>query len=109
MSKKKVISTKFAYYDDALDERLKDPEYAIDYLNVHLEDDIKGELFLLALRQVARAYGFSDIAQAAELGRESLYKSLSKKGNPKLTTLVSVLKAMGLKLEITKMKKKRIS
>jgi probable addiction module antidote protein len=46
------------------------------------------------------ANGVGDIAEAASLGRESLYQALSKDGNPKLSTLRSVLKAMGLKLTV---------
>ena len=41
------------------------------------------------------------IADKTGLAREALYKSLSADGNPRLTTLVSVLKAMGLRLSIT--------
>lgn len=89
-------------YDEGLIESLKDPKEAAAYLNVHLEDDAKGseELFLLALRDVAKAHGFGDVAKGADLGRESLYKALSADGNPKISTLMSLLKAMGLKLAV---------
>lgn len=89
-------------YEVELLESLKDPVEAVAYLNAHLEDesDDADELFLLALRDVAKAHGFSDIAKNANLGRESLYKSLSENGNPKLGTLRALLKAMGLKLSI---------
>src|SRR5476649_1462336 len=89
-------------YDVSLRESLKDPKEAAAYLNAHLEDDEKDseELFLLALRDVAKAHGFGDVAKSAELGRESLYKALSSDGNPKFSTLRSLLKAMGLKLSV---------
>ncbi len=54
----------------------------------------------MALRDVAKAYGVGELAQEAKLGRESLYKALSKTGNPKLSTLVSLLNAIGLKISI---------
>ncbi len=85
-------------YEDSLNESLKDPQEAAAYLNTHLEDN--EELFLMALRDVAKAYGVADVAEKAQLGRESLYKALSSDGNPKLTTLRSLLKAMGLKLSV---------
>ena len=89
-------------YEDSLTEALKDPQEAAAYLNTHLEDSDADseETFLLALRDVAKAYGVSDVAGKAQLGRESLYKALSSDGNPKLATLRSLLKAMGLKLAI---------
>ena len=89
-------------YDESLMEQLKDPKEAVAYLNAHLEDDEKDseELFLLALRDVAKAHGFGEVAKSAELGRESLYKALSSEGNPKFSTLRSLLKAMGLKLSV---------
>lgn len=89
-------------YDASLIESLKDPKEAAAYLNAHLEDDAKDaeEIFLLALRDVAKAHGFSDVAAGADLGRESLYKALSAEGNPKISTLRSLLKSMGLKLAV---------
>lgn len=89
-------------YEDSLGESLKDPKEAAAYLNTHLEnnDSDSEELFLMALRDVAKAYGVADIADRAQLGRESLYKALSSDGNPKLATLRSLLKAMGLKLSV---------
>lgn len=90
-------------YEDSLNEALKDPTEAAAYLNAHLMDDeLDGdELFLIALRDVAKSHGFSEIADKADLGRESLYKALSPEGNPKFDTLRSLLRAMGLKLTVT--------
>lgn len=89
-------------YEEGLMERLKDPEYAAEYLMGCLEDQEGDpeELFLLALRDVAKAHGFSAISKKSKLGRESLYKAISKKGNPKLSTVVAVLEAMDLELSI---------
>ena len=86
--------------DGNLMESLKDPQKAAAYLNGHLGANVDGaeELFLMALRDVARARGFGNVAKSADLGRESLYKALSPGGNPKLSTLRSLLKAMGLRL-----------
>jgi len=93
---------KFRKYEDSLVESLKNPQEAAAYLNAHLEDNEPDDedLFLIALGDVARAYGVADLAEKAQLGRESLYKALSAGGNPKLATLRSLLKAMGLKLSV---------
>ena len=93
-------------YEDGLIESLKDPKEAAAYLNAHLDEDESEEIFLLALRDVARAHGFGEIAEQTSLGRESLYKALSKDGNPKLSTLKSLLKAVGLKLAVEQEEKK---
>jgi probable addiction module antidote protein len=84
MRRKKSVS-----YEEGLHERLKDSAYAAEYLNAHLADDNEHavEAFLLALRDVAIAHGFANVAKKSDLGRESLYKALSKAGNPKIETL----------------------
>jgi probable addiction module antidote protein len=84
-------------YRRGLDERLRDPEYAAEYLTAAAEEG-KEEL-LLALRDVARAHGMSRLARRAQRGRESLYKALSEGGNPGLDTLLSILEAVDLKLQ----------
>ena len=85
-------------YQDDLIEARKDPVEAEAYLNAHIDEG--SELFLLALRDVARARGMTGVAKKAGLGRESMYKALSKTGNPRLETLQSVLQALGLRLAV---------
>jgi probable addiction module antidote protein len=93
-------------YHDSLIERLKDHEYAVVYLNAALEESLKGDtesqkLFLSALRNVAEAQdSMSDLARRAHIRRESLYRMLSKNGNPELNSLVSLLHAMGFSLSV---------
>lgn len=83
-------------YSDGLNEELRDPEFAAEYLSAAAEEG-RAEL-LLALRQVARAFGVAEVAKEAGRGRESLYKTLSEDGNPGLDTLLSILGALKLKL-----------
>lgn len=49
---------------------------------------------------VARSQGMAEVAAKAGLSRESLYRALSAKGNPKLSTLVEVLSALGMRLSV---------
>jgi len=86
-------------YEDSLSEALKDPEEAAEYLSACLEGGSR-EVFLLALRQVAAAHGVGLVAKRSRLGRESLYRTLSDKGNPTLETLMRLLDAAGLKLSV---------
>lgn len=91
-------------YEEGLNERLKSPQYAIEYLNAILEDN-DPELLILGLRDVARAYGFSQIAGNTGLNRESLYKALSKGKNPRLGTIMNVLSAMGCSIRLAPAKR----
>ena len=86
-------------YESRLLEDLQDPEEAVAYLEAAIEDDDPAT-FLLALRQVVRAHGTSEVARKAKLGRESLYKTLSESGNPELQTINKLLHAMGLRLSV---------
>src|ERR1700733_2654625 len=78
----------------------KDPEFAAEYLKAALEETDEPRVLLIALRQVAQARGIATVARAAGIERESLYRALSAKGNPRLSTLCAVAKAVGLKLTL---------
>jgi probable addiction module antidote protein len=97
-TRKKVYSASKPY-EEGLDKRLKSPEYAIAYLNAILDEN-DPNLLLLGLRDVARAYGFTHIAQSTGLNRESLYKALSKGRNPRIGTVMEVLSAMGCRIRL---------
>jgi probable addiction module antidote protein len=86
-------------YQTLLNELLADPREAADYLNAALADD-DPRVFLLALRNVAEAHGMTNISREASLNRESLYKLLSEKGNPRLSSIIPLLRAMNLRLVI---------
>ena len=82
-------------------ELRKDPEFAAEYLKAALEDADDPGVLLIALRHVAEARGgVAKVAKAAGIERESLYRALSPRGNPRLSTLVAVTKAMGLKITV---------
>jgi probable addiction module antidote protein len=88
-------------HDEAIIRRLrKDPEFAAEYVKAALEDTEKPLVLLLALRHLAQARGIAKVAKAAGIERESLYRALSRRGNPRLSTLVAVTKAIGLKLTV---------
>ena len=89
-------------YEEILSRDLQDPEEAAAYLNAALEDAAENgaDVFLLALRDVAKARGMRQLAQDTQLSRESLYRTLSRKGNPRFSTLEAVLESVGLKLAV---------
>jgi probable addiction module antidote protein len=93
----KMAKLKTRPYDSA--EYLKTEEDVANYLEAVFEDGDPA-LVAHALGVVARAKGMAKIAKKAGLGRESLYKALSKGGNPKIDTVLKVVHALGLKLKI---------
>ena len=91
---------KVTSYQEDLIEALKDTKAAAAYLNAAIEDGDR-EVFLLALRNVAQAHGgMSALAKKTHLKRESLYRMLSKKGNPEIKSILNLLHAVGLKLTV---------
>jgi len=82
-------------------ELRKNPGFAAEYLRAALEDDDEPSVLLIALRRIAQARGgIAKVAKAAGIERESLYRALSARGNPRLSTLVALTKAVGLKLTV---------
>ncbi len=92
--------TRARSYKEDLLIALRDPEEAREYLNAALEDE-NPEIFLLALRDVVEANStMSEVAKGTNRNRESLYKTLSKKGNPQLNSVKSILSNLGFKLAV---------
>ncbi len=88
-----------SYQEDLL-RRLKNPKYAVGYLNAVLEEGDEGD-FLLALRDVALVHGgIRHLAAEAGLNREHLFRMLSKRGNPALHSLRQIINALGFKLTL---------
>jgi probable addiction module antidote protein len=78
--------------------KLANPQTAADYLNEAMNDS--PEMFLKALRNIAQARQMATVAREAGVQRESLYRTLSKRGNPRLDTLNAVLRVLGLRIAI---------
>ncbi len=103
-----------SHHEREVEELREDPEFAVKYLKAALEslDDPEDRgASLIMLRALAEAYGgLGGVAAKAGISRESLYRSLSPKGNPTLKTLIAVLNTMSLRLSVVpqqKMARKR--
>lgn len=81
---------------------LDDPVVAAAYVNAALEEEVEDEeeLFLVALRTIAKAHGMAKLATETALKRENLYRMLSADGNPRLSSLCALLRALGLRLAV---------
>lgn len=88
-------------HEEAMAELFQqDPAYALTLLNSILEDGDQGEL-LIALRQLAKAFGgLQSVAEKAQLNPTQLYRTLSAEGNPALSSISAILRAMGLRLAV---------
>lgn len=92
---------KITNFDPA--EYLTTKEAMTEYLNEALKTSIKDnapEHFMEALGDVTRAQGIANVAKATDLNREHLYRSLSKKGNPTFSTIIKLIKFLGLEINI---------
>jgi len=87
-------------YKAGLLKRLEDPNYAAEYLaQVLAEKD--SAAFLIALKDVVEAGGgMGKLSRRVGLKRPSLYKILSKNGNPTLETLQEILRPLGLRVSV---------
>ena len=88
-------------HDEAMAELYRsDPAFALEVINGILEDGDQAEL-LTVLRHMTQAFGgVQNIAVQAQLNPTQLYRTLSPKGNPALSSLSAILKAMGLRLAV---------
>lgn len=86
---------KTATFDAA--DYLNNEETIAEYLTAALEDP-NPDVFLAAVRDVARARGMAQLARDAGLGRESLYKALTPGAKPRYDTVLKLLHALGVKI-----------
>jgi probable addiction module antidote protein len=85
-------------YKDDLARRLKNPKYAVAYLNACLDEGDDAD-FLVAVRDVAQVHGgIARLAKKTGLNREFLYRMLSKRGNPRFHSFHKLMDALGVRL-----------
>ena len=84
--------------DAFLKEQLRDPDMAAEYLSAAVQDgSLEG--FLVALKNVAEARGgIGVLSKVTNLNRQSMYKMFSERGNPTVSSLLTVLDALGIDL-----------
>ena len=100
MSGKRINSPSRDHEAATIESFRKDPKFAAEYLNTVLEDGDQEEV-MIALGRMADAYGgVSKLAESAKLNATTLYRTLSRKGNPELRSMSALLKAMGLRLAV---------
>ena len=91
------MATEFATFDPA--SYLDSEELIAEYLTAAAEDD-NPDVLLAALAEVAKARGMAQVAAAANLGRESLYKALAPGSHPRFETIQAVLRALNVRIAV---------
>ncbi len=94
LTEKKVFFSTFDVADHLTNETV-----IAEYLSLAANDDDQDAL-LLALSNVAKARGMAQVAKDAGLGRESLYKALRQGSKPRYETIVAIMRALNVKLEV---------
>jgi probable addiction module antidote protein len=87
-------------------EYLAEPEAQAEFLAATLEDGTPDEI-RAAINTIARARGMSEVAKATGIRREQLYRALGEEGNPEFTTILKVVRALGMKISAIKSPPKR--
>ncbi|OQX08023.1 MAG: putative addiction module antidote protein [Desulfobulbaceae bacterium A2] len=94
------MAEKFSRWDSA--DYLNTEEDIALYFEACLEEDPgDGSLIRAALGSISRARGMTSLAKETGLSREGLYRALSADGNPEFSTVMKVIRALGLKLHAT--------
>ncbi len=99
MSRAVIEGCKLATTPYDVSEHLRTPAEMAAYLDAWLEEAPDDAASIAkALGDIARAKGMTQVAKAAGLSRESLYRALSGEGNPSFATVLKVARALGVKL-----------
>ncbi len=96
------MKKKTAAFDAA--DYLDNDEVIAEYLNAALEDP-NPDVFLVAVADVAKARGMSQLAKDTGLGRESLYKALAPGAKPRYDTVLKLVRALGVQLHASAVNK----
>jgi probable addiction module antidote protein len=94
-----MMKTEYAPLD--ISSHLDSEEMIVGYLTAAAEDEDPNVL-LGALAHAAKARGMAQVAKAAGLGRESLYKALAPGSHPRFETIAAVCRALGVKVEFAR-------
>ena len=82
-------------------EHLKDEADCAAYLQAMIDESGNDpKMIAVALGDVARARGMTQVARDAGIAREALYRALWPEGNPEFATVVKVLAALHLKIAV---------
>jgi probable addiction module antidote protein len=101
---KKTRNTNF---ESDLMEKLRDPEFASNYImSAIVDNDI--DFLPVALGDVAKAHGISKLAEETGINRRTLYKVFDEKGHPSFELVTQIMQSLGMEIQIRPRKTKRL-
>jgi len=100
----KRIRAAVSHRERLIEELRADPRLAVDYLKAAIDDE-DPRVLLAALRTVVEVRGMARVAERAKIPRESLYRALSLRGNPRLSTLLAIIRAAGFRIALAERKR----
>lgn len=98
-----MVKASKAFHEVWVERLKKDPNLVAEYIRAEVEENSDSpEALIGALRTVAEALGFEELAGRGKFGQKSLYKILSEKGDskPRYETVYRLLDAIGLRLTV---------
>ena len=98
------MNTRKNRFQDSLMKQLKDPEFICEYLNNAIEEN-DPDFLKVAMGDVAKALGVTEISKNTSISRQSIYQMLSAEGNPSLSSIFQIMAAMNLKVRIEPLSK----
>ncbi|MCP4481758.1 MAG: putative addiction module antidote protein [bacterium] len=105
---KKIKGRDFVTLDEFIQKDFKDnPSQADLYLDESIKEykqDRDQQMLIASLHDVVKAKGFCYIARKTGLNRQTIYRALSKNGNPTFNTLNTILEALGYGFDFIKIK-----
>lgn len=99
----KVLKTTGSFREGLIED-LKDPEEALAFLEVVLEEyqkDKDEKALMMALGDIARAQGgIGKLAKRLKISRPHLYQILSGKHHPRLDNALDIISGLGFKIRL---------
>ncbi len=109
MTRRSKIKASRSHEEATIESFRKDPLFAAEFLNAVLDDGDQEEL-MLALRRMSKSFGgVTKLASKSKLNPNTLYRTLSRRGNPELKSLKALLNAMGMQLTVRPLERKRVA
>jgi len=104
MSKAKENTINKLGFNNWVAQNLKnDPKLLKEYLkeaSTNFDKDHNIEIFLDSLKDIAKAKGWTYLEKETGISRQSLYKTFSKNGNPRIKIFMTILDCLGLGLNL---------
>ena len=106
MEGKKPMKKSNASFESDLMEKLRDPQFASNYIMAAIVDNDM-DFLPIALGDVAKAHGMSKLSEETGINRRTLYKVFDEKGRPSFDLVTQIMESLGMEIQVRPKKTKR--